>query len=140
MKITLDQVNVVVRDMDAMAAFYEQLGVRLPNDPGWGEHHRSGSSAEGIDLDLDSEAFASVWNEGWPGGSGLVLGFRVESREQVDELYAQLTQAGHTGQQPPYDAFWGSRFAIVTDPDGNAVALASVPDPAHRSTPPTPDF
>jgi len=24
---------------------------------------------------------------------------------------------------PPWDAFWGQRYAIVTDPDGNHISL-----------------
>lgn len=73
-------------------------------------------SSEGIDIDLDSDEFAAVWNEGWAGGGGVVLGSRVDSRDEVDRLYEDLTAAGYTGQQVPYDAFWGSRYAVVADP------------------------
>ena len=38
----------------------------------------------------------------------------------VDVAYGDLTEAGYAGQQPPFDAFWGARYAVVTDPDGNA--------------------
>jgi catechol 2,3-dioxygenase-like lactoylglutathione lyase family enzyme len=138
-EIELDQVNVVVGDMEAMAGFYGRLGLKLDyRDPTWAPHHRNTVGQEGIDLDLDSDAFASVWNQGWPGGPGILLGFRVAHRDDVDTLYEQLTAAGHPGQQPPYDAFWGSRFAVVTDPDGNAVGLMSPIDPAHRKPPPPP--
>ena len=41
--------------------------------------------------------------------------------EAVDETYRELTDAGHRARQPPYDAFWGARYAIVEDPDGNTV-------------------
>ena len=30
---------------------------------------------------------------------------------------------GHEGHKPPWDAFWGMRYAIVHDPDGNPVDL-----------------
>jgi catechol 2,3-dioxygenase-like lactoylglutathione lyase family enzyme len=138
-EITLDQINFVVGDMDAMAAFYRRLGVDVQTGPSeWAPHHRSSSPSGGADVDLDSQAFASVWNEGWPGGPGLVLCFRVPERADVDRLYDELTAAGHTSQQPPYDAFWGSRFAVVADPDGNAVGLRSPVDPAFRSEGPKP--
>ncbi|MDY7105570.1 MAG: VOC family protein [Actinomycetota bacterium] len=137
--VRLDQVNIVVEDMEAMSAFYERLGVPIQRGlPQWAPHHRNTGSAEGIDIDLDSDEFAAVWNEGWPGGGGIVLGFRVGSREEVDRLYEDLTAAGYTGQQPPYDAFWGSRYAIVADPDGNAVGLMSPADDERRTPPPTP--
>src|SRR5438876_1061784 len=95
--------------MKAMAAFYATLGVNV-----------TGGAPE--------------WeNRGWPGGPGVVLGFRLGSRSEVDDTYARLTAAGQRGQQPPYDAFWGARYAVVTDPDGNAVGLMSPSDPAMRT-------
>ncbi len=86
-----------------------------------------------------SASFARQWNAGWPGGSGLVLGFKVEARERVDELVAALVAAGAPVQQEPYDAFWGARYAIVTDPDGNSVGIMSEADEAHRWSPPDPE-
>jgi uncharacterized glyoxalase superfamily protein PhnB len=134
-RVVFDQVNLVVDDMEAVVGFYEALGIEVsavgPAD--WLPHHRS-ATVEGADLDLDSTAFAAVWNSGST-GPGIVLGFRVESREAVDELYQALTAAGHQGQQAPYDAFWGARYAIVTDPAGSSVGLMSPSDPARRSPP-----
>lgn len=139
MDIKLDQINVVVRDMEAMAAFYGRLGLPLHRGPEeWAPHHRNTGGEGGLDLDLDSAEFASVWNRGWPGGTGIVLGFRVQEREQVDRLYEELTAEGYAGQQPPYDAFWGSRFAVLADPDGNSAALMSPPDPSRRTPTPAP--
>lgn len=40
-------------------------------------------------------------------------------------LYAELTGAGYPGRSEPWDAFWGSRYAIVADADGNLVGLMS---------------
>jgi uncharacterized glyoxalase superfamily protein PhnB len=38
-------------------------------------------------------------------------------------VYAELIGAGYTGHKAPWDAFWGTRYAIVKDPDGNGVDL-----------------
>jgi catechol 2,3-dioxygenase-like lactoylglutathione lyase family enzyme len=135
---TLDQVNLIVGDMEAMAGFYGVLGVELPaGPPEWAPHHRNSEPGVGIDLDLDSQPFAAVWNRGWPGGPGIVLSFRVPERRDVDRLHDELTAAGYASQQEPYDAFWGSRFAVVLDPDGNSVGLMSPRDDAFRSPPPS---
>ena len=137
--LKLSQVNVAVRDMEAMAAFYERLGLPMAAEhPDWTAHHRSTSGNAAPDIELDSVAFTSSWNEGWRGGTGVVLGFEVPGRADVDRLYAELVAAGAEPQQTPYDAFRGARFAVVTDPEGNAVALTSPLDPAHRSAPPLP--
>ncbi len=138
----LNQVSVVVKDMDAAITFYRRLGAEIADTlPDWQAHHRTAKMPEGLDLDFDSVEFARTWDRGWrqrPEGALGVLGFRVSSREAVDALYAELTEAGYRGEQPPYDAFWGARYAIVEDPDGNAVGLMSPADPARRSTPTPP--
>jgi uncharacterized glyoxalase superfamily protein PhnB len=133
-----DQVNLVVRDMAKSVAFYEQLGVEVgAYDALWDRHHRNVSTRDGIDLDLDSAGFAAMWDQGWPAGAvGAVFTFRFGSRDAVDAKYEELTAAGYAGQQPPYDAFWGARFAVVTDPDGNAVGLMSESVDAFRSEAP----
>src|SRR5262245_19103283 len=95
----LDLINIVVRDMDAMAAFYRRLGIDLETGPPeWAPHHRNSHGDDGIDIDLDSQQFAAVWNQGWPGGPGVVLGFRVLDRESVDRLFDELTVAGCAAQ------------------------------------------
>ena len=138
----LKGINLIVKDMDATVAFYRRLGLDIPDtDPAWQAHHRTAAMPDGLNLDFDSYEFAQKWNHGCgSGGTGgaYVVGFRLGSREAVDELYQELTNAGSGAQQAPYDAFWGARYAIVEDPDGNAVGLMSPSDPARRTTPTPP--
>jgi catechol 2,3-dioxygenase-like lactoylglutathione lyase family enzyme len=136
----LDQLNFVVADMEAMVAFYRRLGVEIPNNgPPWDRHHRSANVRAGLDLDLDSETFGQVWNRGQPDtGARIVVGFRFADRESVDRTYADLVAAGYPSQQEPYDAFWGARYAVVEDPDGNSVGLMSPADDAYRGPSPPP--
>jgi len=133
--VKLTKLNIVVSDMAASVAFYRLLGVEIGEsaEPYTG-HHRSATMAGGIDLDLESSQFASKWDPGWRGGLG-VIGFEVDSREAVDERFATLTAAGYRAQLAPIDAFWGARYAIVEDPDGNPVSITSPPDDAMRSAP-----
>jgi catechol 2,3-dioxygenase-like lactoylglutathione lyase family enzyme len=139
-RAALKQVNLVVRDMKASRDFYERLGVDVATtNTVWDEHHCNASAVEGFDFDLDSAEFATKWDAGWPEGkAGAVITFAIESRAAVDEIYDDLTSAGYEGEQPPVDAFWGARFAIVKDPDGTSVGLMSPSDDAHRSAGPTP--
>ena len=139
-RAVLDQINIVVSDMEAALDFYRRLGIEIPETlPEWQAHHRAADVSGEVALDLDSTAFAPQWNGGWPASQpGVVVGFRVPTREDVDGLYEELMDAGYVGQQAPYDAFWGARYAIVEDPSGNAVALMSPVDPARRSRPSPP--
>ena len=138
---TFDQINLVVRNMPAMLEFYRALGLDIADvDSGWEQHHRTATADDGFDIDFDSQPFAQQWNGGWPdGATGAVIGFRVIERDTVDDLYRQLTSAGYVGQQEPYEAFWGARYAIVADPDGNSVGIMSTADPSRRSRPTPPD-
>ena len=142
-KPVLGQLNLVSEDPAASVAFYRRLGVDIADAAIWrtatGTHHVNARSGE-VDFELDSTAFGQVWNEGWRGRGDLkgrvVLGFRVTSREAVDEVYAEMTTAGYAGLQAPYDAFWGARYAVVEDPDGIAVGLMSPISPDFKSLPP----
>ncbi len=130
--------------MDATIAFYRALGVAIPETAIWrtpsGPHHVDIDLPGGMTIHFDSAALAKAYNRGWrePTGTGsrVVIGFRVASREDVDRTHAHLTNLGHRSSQPPYDAFWGARYAIVEDPDGNHVGIMSPSDPAQRSAPP----
>ena len=140
---SLDQINIVARDLDATVAFYRILGVQL-RDPirteGGEAFHANSMPASGASLEADSERFARVWNRGWESEAELagriVIGLRVADRAAVDRLAEEVVRSGYRLLQPPYDAFWGARYAIVEDPDGIAVGLMSPADDAHRSPPP----
>jgi predicted lactoylglutathione lyase len=140
--IRLDQVNLVVHDVQASRAFYARLGLDFGDDHDevWANHHVSARHGEAtpLDVDLDSEAFAAKWNRGGSGRRGAILGFKVDTREEVDGLVASLVAAGVAVQQEPYDAFWGARYAMVSDPDGNGVGIMSPVDPTRRSAAPSP--
>jgi predicted enzyme related to lactoylglutathione lyase len=137
----LDQLNIVVRDMAAAVEFYRHLGLTIDDVTGewahWADHHRTARTSGGLDFDLDSVQSAKGWNQAQTDDrTGPIIGFRLPTREAVDERYAAVTGAGYQGLQPPFDAFWGARYAIVEDPEGNPVGLMSPVDPARRTPPP----
>ena len=70
------------------------------------------------------------------GGGSVVIGFSVKTRRAVDQTYAKLVKAGHRGMTPPWDAFWGARYAIVADPDGTHVGIMSSSTDKDRRPPP----
>lgn len=146
-RVILDQINIVCGDTDASIAFYRRLGVEIPDTRIWrtrtGAHHISAVSTateEAIDFDLDSTAFARLWNSGWKGRADLkgrvVVGFSVPTRPNVDAVFRDMISAGYRGLQEPHDAFWGARYAIIEDPDGIAVGVMSPISPEMKSPPP----
>ncbi len=130
-----DQVNLVVSDMDAALAFYRRLGLSFGDMPEpWAAHHREAKTGA-TTVELDSARSAEIWGGVAP---PVVLNLRLPSPDAVDATWADLTGAGYAGASAPHDVFWGSRYAIVVDPDGNHVGLMSPPDPAKRTAPPDP--
>jgi catechol 2,3-dioxygenase-like lactoylglutathione lyase family enzyme len=135
-----DQINLVVSDMDAAIAFYRRLGVDLdvPTGdwpPGSGAHHVNAGDEEGAHFDLDDVPMARLWGDDALAAGTTVVGFRLASRDAVDETYAELVAAGYKGQTAPYDAFFGARYAVVEDPDARPVGLMSPIDPAKKYVP-----
>jgi uncharacterized glyoxalase superfamily protein PhnB len=139
----LHMLNVVVRDMAASMEFYRRLGIAVP---GPGDGAGAGAHVQlkmpgGFSLELDTAESARLWHAGWradPASATVVLGFMLPARQAVDDCYAELTSAGYRGRQPPFDAFWGARYAIVADPDGNDVGLMSPVEESRRTWPPHP--
>ncbi|MGI8627891.1 MAG: VOC family protein [Geodermatophilaceae bacterium] len=132
----LSQLNVVVTDMTASLSFYARLGWEITRA---GDDHAVAHFANGLSVEFDTVDFVPMWDSGYRGDTGgsTVLGVSVPRRDEVDELYAELIASGRVSRQPPYDAFWGSRYAIVEDPDGNPVGMMSPSDDEHRTWPPT---
>jgi len=138
----LDQIDLVCRDVEKSLAFYRLLGVKIPKSAVWrtatGPHHLRIAMGD-MELAFDSVTLAKAYNKGFrklSAGSSVVIGFSFATRKAVDAAYRKLTTKGHKGLQPPWDAFWGARYAIVADPDGNHVGLMSPVDPKKRSAGP----
>ena len=139
-----DQLNLVVGDMEATLRFYRAAGLNIPEESVWrtasGAHHAQAKMPNGVEIEFDSAKLAKAYNKGWrePGEtlSRCVLSLKVDSRDAVDRSCEKLAGLGYSVSQPPFDTFWGSRYAIVLDPDGNSVGFMSSPDPQKRSAPP----
>lgn len=120
-----DLIGVVVSDMAASLAFYRRLGIDFPAGSE-SRPHAEAALPGGLRLALDTEETVRSFQPDWqpPAGSGrTALAFLCADAEAVDLLYGNLVAAGHHGQLKPWDAPWGQRYAVVHDPDANAVDL-----------------
>jgi catechol 2,3-dioxygenase-like lactoylglutathione lyase family enzyme len=118
-------IGLVVEDMARSLAFYRQLGLELPPEADQQPHVETGL-AGGLRLAWDTVETIRSFDPEWapPSGSHRIgLAFRLDSPADVDQAYNQLVSSGYAGHKEPWDAFWGMRYAIVHDPDGNAVEL-----------------
>jgi catechol 2,3-dioxygenase-like lactoylglutathione lyase family enzyme len=125
MAATLKVVGVVVADMARSLAFYRRLGLDVPAGADT-EDHVEVALPGGLKLAFDTVETIRSFDPSWspPSGSPRTgLAFACDSPAEVDKLYGELVAAGYEGHKEPWDAFWGMRYAVLHDPDGNSVDL-----------------
>jgi uncharacterized glyoxalase superfamily protein PhnB len=117
-------VGLISADLPATLAFYRRLGLEIPAAAD-AEAHVEVELTGGLTLAIDPVGTIRSFDPGWDGprGGRITLAFACDSPADVDGTYADLTAAGYEGHLPPFDAFWGMRYATVHDPDGNGVDL-----------------
>ena len=119
-----DLLGIVVRDMPAALKFYRLLGLDIPANLDT-EPHVEFVLPGGFRIAWDSLEMIKGIDPGWkePVGQRMTLAFKCDNAAEVDTLYHRVIENGYQGHKAPWDAFWGQRYAIVTDPDGNSVNL-----------------
>lgn len=124
MAVVPHSIDIVVADMAKALAFYRALGLAVP-EGAEAEDQVQVPSEGGAALGFLTEAMMKQAYPDWvqPVGQRISFACRCDSPEEVDAIYARMIAAGHAGRQAPWDAFWGQRYAMLTDPDGNRVDL-----------------
>ena len=116
----LSIVTLGARDMAVLRSYYRALGwpELTSSDDSW-----SGFLLGGVLLalfpmpDLTAEAApGSAEPTGW---AGVTLACTVESRDDVEAVFAAAVAAGATPVAEATDRPWGGRSAFVADPEGN---------------------
>ncbi len=123
MPIKPDMIGLTVKDMAAALRFYRLLGLDIP----------AGQEGEGYVEVITPNGYRISWNtvemvksfDEWvePVGHRMGMAFLCDSPAEVDATYRKLVDAGYKSHKAPWDAFWGQRYAVVLDPDGNKVDL-----------------
>lgn len=122
---TFNLIGLVVGDLAASLAFYRRLGLDIPADADDAPHVEVDLPG-GLRLAWDPVETVRAFDPGWTepkGGHRVALAFACADPAEVDRVYADLVAAGYEGHKAPWDAFWGQRYAVVHDPDGNGVDL-----------------
>jgi uncharacterized glyoxalase superfamily protein PhnB len=119
----LNAIGITVSDLRRSMHFYRLLGLDLPEDPA--EDHVEATMPNGTRLMFDTEEVIRSFLPSWTrtDGNQVALAFECTSPAEVDEVYARVVAAGFEGEQEPWDAFWGQRYALLGDPDGARVNL-----------------
>lgn len=129
-------VELVVADMAASLAFYRRLGMDVPADAD-DQPHVDAELPGGMRIAWDTVETIRSFDPDWTpptGGHRMALAFACDDPADVDRTHAELVGAGYRSHKDPWDAFWGMRYAVVHDPDGNTVDLFA-PLPATSDQP-----
>ena len=117
-------ISIVTKDMPAAVAFYQSCGLQLSSG-GPAEQHSEFSGA-GVTVMLDTREVIRQMDPNWQpptGGHAMALAFDCGTPAEVDATFHRMVAAGAPAGKQPWDAFWGQRYAVVKDPDGNPVDL-----------------
>ncbi|RKS08116.1 glyoxalase/bleomycin resistance protein/dioxygenase superfamily protein [Nocardiopsis sp. Huas11] len=125
MNSTLDLVGIITADLKRSVDFYGLLGIDVPAVNG-DEPHVEAVLPNGLRLAWDTVETIRGFDPDFRPSAGpgsVALAFKCHTPQEVDATYRRLTGAGYPGHKAPWDAFWGQRYAVVHDPDGNTVDL-----------------
>ncbi len=120
----VDMIGLTVADIPRSLKFYRLLGLDVP-DPAPDRPYAETTLAGGIRLSWNTAALMQKLHPEWedPRGQRINLAFHCETPAGVDATHAAIVEAGYDSVRAPWDAFWGQRYALVRDPDGNTVDL-----------------
>ncbi|UQN05096.1 VOC family protein [Deinococcus sp. QL22] len=129
MPLTFNYVSFVVADLERSLDFYRTLGLPIPagahlNSEGGPEQHVE-IDQNGLRIAWETEDLVQRVYPGWvapPKGQARIgAALEAGTPAEVDAACERLQAQGYEVETAPYDAFWGQRYATVTDPDGNSV-------------------
>lgn len=118
----LDMVGIVVSDMAKAIEFYGVLGFKVIGEP---KQAYVELANQGIRISLNTRDMIAGIYGFVPESQGdkIELAFLCETPAEVNEVTAAIKLAGYEVFKEPWDAFWGQRYAIIKDLDGNLLSL-----------------
>lgn len=118
----LDMVGIITSNMSEALKFYNEFGFAPMGDV-TGDYVEL--EHQGIRISLNtSRMLAGIYGyEPKTTGDKLELAFLCDSVEEVDFICQKMKDAGYSIYKEPWDAFWGQRYGIIQDVDGNLLSV-----------------
>ena len=126
MGLELYMVGVIVENMERAVQFYRRLGVDIPQGSENQPHVEVKMS--GLTFFLNTKRSNARWDPAKTEASGgyrIVLEFYLQTREAVDQKYTEMIGYGYEAHGVPHEVGADLYFAMVNDPDGNAILLSA---------------
>jgi catechol 2,3-dioxygenase-like lactoylglutathione lyase family enzyme len=115
----IDAIGVTSSDFAATVRFYSLLGFTFPELAADAKHLEAVTPPGEVRLMIDVSALmTSIMGADPRPPTHSSFALLCESPGHVDATCARIRAAGLAVVKGPWDAFWGQRYAIVSDPDG----------------------
>lgn len=123
-ELRLDAVAVSSTDLHRTAAFYRLLGFDFPEITSETMHLEPITPEGEVRLMIDTaELMTQLIGAAPKPPNHSSFAMLCDSPAEVNEVAAAVANAGFEVVSPPWDAFWGQRYAVLQDPDGYKVDL-----------------
>ncbi len=128
MKIRFDMIGLFVSDLSKMVGFYKNVvGIDIDWDGSgpYAEFKHDGIRFSMYERDKLPELLGE--SPGYPSGINgtFELAINVGKPENVDETFSKFVSGGAKPIYAPRDEPWNMRSAMVADPEGNLLEIAS---------------
>lgn len=120
----LNALGIISKNIPESIRFYTLLGLQFEPCENTAQHVEA-VAKNGLRVMLDTEELIKSIKPNWkkPDSASISLAFRCETATEVDKVFKSVQEAGFKSEKEPWNAFWGQRYAIVLDPDGNSIDL-----------------
>lgn len=120
----ISAVGVSSKDIKKTVEFYTMLGFDFSEADLTQDHVEPKTPEGSARLMIDSDKMIEdIIGEVPVQGNHSTFAIEYESAEELNEVADKLKEAGFGFKKEPWDAFWGQRYAIVSDPDGCLIDL-----------------
>ena len=120
-----DSLNLYVADMAKTIQFYTQLGFKFDKNAKYKDYVKlnfESTSVAFYSWKSINQFFNSPILEA-SNGNQFNISFRVESPEQIDDIYETMKNIEFFPFRGPENVDWGQRVLFYKDPDGNLIEI-----------------
>ena len=134
----LSSINLFARDLDGLVGFYAGLFGLEEKLEQRGPIYRAldgGGVAKGVAIGFNAvDAYRLLNLESFPPPAGVraMLTFEVADQQAVEQLSGEAEGRGATIVKAPFDTAYGSRQAVLLDPEGNVFRINAFQSAAPR--------